>query len=89
MIITAKSFWELSNNDHDVIIEMYHFVASYLHVMNYFNEISISLTPVIFSVPKSHTTLCNPMNCNTPSFPVLQYLPEFAQMYVHWVGYAI
>ena len=50
MIITAKSFWELSNNDHDVIIEMYHFVASYLHVMNYFNEISISLTPVIFSL---------------------------------------
>ena len=35
---------------------------------------------------KSCPTLCNPMDCSTPGFPVLHYLPEFAQIRVHWVG---
>ena len=26
------------------------------------------------------------MDCSTPGFPVLHYLPEFAQSHVHWVG---
>ena len=30
-------------------------------------------------------TLCNPMDCNTPGFPVLHHLLEVAQTYVHWV----
>ena len=34
-------------------------------------------------------TLCDPMNCSTPSFPVLHYLPEFAETHVHWVSDAI
>ena len=25
-------------------------------------------------------TLCNPMNCSAPGFPVLHYLPEFAKL---------
>ena len=29
------------------------------------------------------------MDCSTPGFPVLHYLPEFAQTHVHWVGDAI
>jgi len=29
------------------------------------------------------------MDCSTPGFPVLHYLPEFAQNHVHWVGDAI
>ena len=29
------------------------------------------------------------MDCSTPVFPVLHYLPEFAQTYVHWVDDAI
>ena len=29
------------------------------------------------------------MDCSTPGFPVLQYLPEFAQTHVHWVSDAI
>ena len=36
------------------------------------------------SVTKSFLTLCNPMKCRTPGFPVLHYLPEFAQTHVHW-----
>ena len=27
-------------------------------------------------------TLCDPMDCSTPGFPVLYYLPEFAQTHV-------
>ena len=38
------------------------------------------------SVAKSCLTLCNPMDCRMPGFPVLHYLPEFAQIHVHWVG---
>ena len=26
------------------------------------------------------------MDCSTPGFPVLHYLPEFAQTHVHWVS---
>ena len=34
-------------------------------------------------------TLCDPMDCSTPGFPVFHYLPEFAQTQVHWVDDAI
>ena len=36
------------------------------------------------SVTQSRPTLCNPMHCSTPCFPVLHYLPEFAQIEIHW-----
>ena len=41
------------------------------------------------SVAKSCQTLCDPMECSMPGFPVLHYLPEFAQTHVHWVSDAI
>ena len=41
------------------------------------------------SVTKSCPTLCDPMNCSTPGFPVLHYFPKFAQTHVHWVTDAI
>ena len=41
------------------------------------------------SVTKSYSTLCDPMDCGTPGFPVHHHLLEFAQTYVHWVGDAI
>ena len=41
------------------------------------------------SVAKSCSTLCHPMNCSTSGFPVLHYLPESAQTYVHWICDAI
>ena len=37
------------------------------------------------SVAKLCLMLCNPMDCSTQGFPVLHYLPEFAQTHVHWV----
>ena len=41
------------------------------------------------SVAQSCPTLCDPMDCSTPGFPVLHHLLEFAQTHVHWVGDAI
>ena len=38
------------------------------------------------SVTQSCPTLCNPMDCSMPGFPVLFLLPEFAQNHVHWVS---
>ena len=35
------------------------------------------------SVAKLCLTLCDPMDCSTPGFPVLHHLPEFAQTHVH------
>ena len=37
----------------------------------------------------SHVRLCNPMDCSTPGFPVLYYLPDFSQTHAHWIGDAI
>ena len=34
-------------------------------------------------------TFCDPMECNTPVFPVLHYLLKFAQIQVHWISDAI
>ena len=41
------------------------------------------------SVAQSCLTLCNPMDCSTPGFPVHHQLPELAQTHVHWVGNVI
>ena len=41
------------------------------------------------SVTQSCPTLCDPMDCNTPSFPVHHQLLNLAQTYVHQVSDAI
>ena len=38
------------------------------------------------SIAQSCLTLCSPMDCSLPGFPVLHYLLELAQTHVHWVG---
>ena len=40
-------------------------------------------------VAQSCPTVCDPMDCSTPGFPVLHRLLELAQTHVHWVGDAI
>ena len=39
----------------------------------------------VSSVAQSCLTLCNPMDCSTPGFPVHHQLPEFAQTHAHRV----
>ena len=41
------------------------------------------------SVAQSCPTLCNPMDCSTPGFPVHHQLPELAQTHIHQIGVAI
>ena len=36
--------------------------------------------PLCCSVAKSCPTLCDPMDCSTPGFPVLHYLPELLKL---------
>ena len=38
------------------------------------------------SVAQLCPTLCDPMDCRMPGFPVLHYLTEFAQTHVYWVS---
>ena len=41
------------------------------------------------SVAQSCPTLCDPMGCSTPGFPVLHQLLKPTQTHVHWVSDAI
>ena len=41
------------------------------------------------TVAQSCLSLCDPMDCSMPGFPILPYLLEFAQTHVHQVGDAI
>ena len=41
------------------------------------------------SVAQSCPTLCDPMDCSMPGFPVYHQLPELAQTHVHRVSDAI
>ena len=41
------------------------------------------------SASQSCPTLCDPMKCSIPGFPVIHYFPEFAQTHAHWIGDAI
>jgi len=51
------------------------------------NHISSSIQ--FSSVAKSYLTLCYPMDCSTPGFPVHHQLLELMQTHVHWIGDAI
>ena len=44
---------------------------------------------VCCSVVKLCLTLCSPMNCSTPGFPVLYYLLAFTKTHIHWISDAI
>ena len=41
------------------------------------------------SVTQLYPTLCAPMDCSMPGFPVLHHFPELAETHVHWVSDAI
>ena len=45
--------------------------------------------PQLRSVTQSCSTLCHPMDCSMPGFPLHHHLPELAQTHVRWVSDAI
>ena len=52
-------------------------------------QMVLPLSVQFSSVAQSYLTLCNPMDCIMPGFPVHHQLPELAQTHIHWVGDAI
>ena len=58
-------------------------IDTWIKLRCYVNKLVVN---ICFSVSQLCLTLCNPMNCSAPGFPVLHYLPEFAQTHVHWVN---
>ena len=53
------------------------------------NTLTHLWNPQFSSVTQSCPTLCHPMDCSTPGFPVYHQLRELAQTHVHQVGDAI
>ena len=77
------------------VIKLQHYEKSLKNILNIFLsewkliEYSPFSEYCYCSVTQSCPTLCNPMDCSMPGFPVLHHLPELAQTHVHWVGDAI
>ena len=82
--------WGLSqfNTIHTKHLEQYLVPCRYLYKASFKNTI-VFLHCCHCSVAQSFPTLCSPMDCSTPGFPVLHHPPELAQTHVHWVGDAI
>ena len=59
-----------------------------LYIKYQFGPLVVSI-PSISSVTQSCPTLCNPIDCSIPDFPVLQQLSGLAQTHVHQVSDAI
>ena len=71
-----------------------HLKAWYIHPSCTYREQEHCLQPsrteiCCCSVTKSCLTLCDPMDCSTPGFPIYHQLPELAETHVHRVGDAI
>ena len=54
-----------------------------VHLQNVEESLAHSSPSRCCSFTKSCPTLCDPINCSTPGFPVRHCLPEFAQNHVH------
>ena len=52
-------------------------------------ETTESLLIMLLLFSPSVTSLCDPMDCSTPGFPVLHYLPGICSNSCHWVNDAI
>ena len=74
----------------EICLKCRDFPASAVVKISSFNEERASLIPVQFSsVSQSCPTVCEPMDCSTPGFPVYPQLLEVAQTHVHRVSHAI
>ena len=62
-------------------------------IHNIYKDSVLSLKPLkissVSSVAQSCLILCDPIDCNTPGFPVHHQLLELTQTRVHWVSDAI
>ena len=78
-----NSGWAFSARTSKVFIQLLWFISR--RPLFFLNNILLCCCLVAKSCP----TLCDPMDCSLPGFPVLHYLPELAQTHVNWFGDAI
>ena len=78
------------------LLKYFHEVHKYIKIACFTKTKSImSISPwysfrnFFSSVAQLYPTVCNPMDCSMPDFPVHHQLPELAQTHVHWVSNAI
>ena len=71
-------FAQEGNHQHNRSVEYIHHFKELLCVPS-------DSIPLCYSA-KSCPTLYDPMDYSMPDFPILHYLPEFAQIHVHWVS---
>ena len=64
-------------------------LAAFLRLWTNTNSSNCLIDQYCCSVAKSCLSLCDPMDCSTPGFPVHHQLPEVARTHVHWVSDAI
>ena len=85
VIQTVKGFRLVNEAELDIFLELPCFLNDPMNVDNSIS--SFSLLFLLFS--HSVVSLCDPMDCSTPGFPVLHHLPGLAQTHVHWISDAI
>ena len=54
--------------------------------MQFYRKFRVIATQSVSSVAQSCPTVCDPIDCSTPGFPVQHQLPELAQTHVHRVS---
>ena len=85
----VQGLWRYENKAL-LVVESVFWLGETLHIVNkqllqYDDEYSLRSSSITQLCP----TLCDPMDCSTPGFPVHHQLPELAQTHVHRVGAAI
>ena len=94
-LIVSRQFCQLCEKYATAVVQFRSFVLK----LSEWNKVSITMSFSSFaqydvtlpmflmlrccSAAKSVPTLCDPVDCSMPGFPVLHYLLEFAQIHVH------
>ena len=67
----------------------FRFFSDSFPVLDYYKILNIVPCAIQFSLVQSCPTLCDPVDCSMPGFPVHHQLVELARTHVHRVGDAI
>ena len=97
LIFFLQMVWEITIKENETTLI---FITNGQRFFFFFNLVATTALIKIFIsfqsqkyscclVTESCSTLCNPMECSMPDFPILHCLLEFSQAYVHWVSGAI
>ena len=79
LLLACTSSPALAKTHNDILLE--YLMSSLCHPLSYHLQFS--------SVALLCLSLCDPIDCSMPNFPVLHRLLELAQTHAHWVSDAI